>query len=74
MNDTERLIQQVKTTLHKSDRPLTTREIDEQIDSQGIEMTKFVLRRMIDRGEVKTHPRFRYSLPSHVRRSMDKTT
>lgn len=71
--NTEQLIQEVKSVLYESDSPLNTREVHRRIDTSNLRETKTVLRKMIDRGELKTHPRFRYGLTSDIRRAMDSS-
>lgn len=71
---TEHLIRQILELLHQSNKPLSTRAINEKIDSRGMDETKKALRRMIDRKLVKPHPSFRYGLSSKARRSLQTET
>lgn len=69
-DDTEYLIRQMQRVLYQSNGPLSTGGIDEKIDSRRIGETKRVLRKMIDRGLIKTHPSFKYGLSTKARRSL----
>ncbi|WP_302083561.1 hypothetical protein [Salinibaculum rarum] len=65
--DLEELTQQARAVLQDADRPLRTREVNEEIDARHLRETKAVLRRLIDRGAIKTHPGFKYALSASAR-------